>query len=113
MSSSVRKVVVVTGAARGIGLAVVRKFLAEGWRIALIDIDEPNLLRTCAQLKPERANDDNVLALPCDVAVPAQVNAAIAASVEHYGRIDALVNNAGVAVFKPLLQTSYEEWSRV
>ena len=113
MSSTESKVAVITGAARGIGLAVVHKFLAEGWRVALIDIDEPNLLRTCAQLKPDRGNEDNVLALPCDVAEPAQVDAAVAATVARFGRIDALVNNAGVAVFKPLLETSYEEWSRV
>jgi NAD(P)-dependent dehydrogenase (short-subunit alcohol dehydrogenase family) len=113
MSSTESKVAVITGAARGIGLAIVHKFLAEGWRVALIDIDEPNLLRTCAQLKPDRGNEDNVLALPCDVAEPAQVDAAVAATVARFGRIDALVNNAGVAVFKPLLETSYEEWSRV
>ena len=113
MSSAASKVVVVTGAARGIGLAVVRKFLSEGWRIGLLDIDEPTLLRTTAQLKPDRVNEDSVLALPCDVADPVQVSAAVAATVACFGRIDALVNNAGVAVFKPLLETSYEEWSRV
>ena len=113
MPSSDIKVAVITGAARGIGLAIVHKFLSEGWRVALLDIDEPNLLRTCAQLKPDRGNEDNVLALPCDVAEPVQVNAAIAATVDRFGRIDALVNNAGVAVFKPLLETSYSEWARV
>ena len=113
MFDVVTKVVVVTGAARGIGLAVVRKFLSQGWRTALLDIDEENLLRTTSQLRPERSNEDNVLGLPCDVADPAQVEAAVAATVARFGRIDALVNNAGVAVFKPLLETSYEEWSRV
>lgn len=103
------KVAVVTGAARGIGLAVARKFLAEGWRVSLVDIDGPALARAAAGLAaPER-----VLAIECDVALPAQVAAATERTVARYGRIDALVNNAGVAVFKPLLETTYEEWDRV
>lgn len=103
------RVAVVTGAARGIGLATARRFLAEGWRVALIDIDGATLARTDADLAaPERA-----LAIECDVAEPAQVAAAVARVEERFGRIDALVNNAGVAVFKPLLETTHEEWSRV
>jgi NAD(P)-dependent dehydrogenase (short-subunit alcohol dehydrogenase family) len=113
MTDSPARVALITGAARGIGLAVVHKFLSEGWRVALLDIDEPNLLRTCADLKPDRGNEDNVLALPCDVADPVQVSAAVANTVARFGRIDALVNNAGIAVFKPLLETSYAEWARV
>lgn len=113
MPNSINKVAVVTGAARGIGLAVVHKFLSESWRVALLDIDEPTLRDTCAQLKPDRTNEDNLLALVCDVADPLQVSAAVAAISARFERIDALVNNAGVAVFKPLLETSYEEWSRV
>jgi len=108
-SSAAEKVAVITGAARGIGLAVARKFLAEGWRVALLDIDGPALERSAAALDaPAR-----VLALECDVALPAQVAAAIERTLGQYGRIDALVNNAGVAVFKPLLETTYEEWDRV
>lgn len=103
------RVAVVTGAARGIGLATARRFLAEGWRVALLDIDGATLARTDADL----AVPDRALAIECDVAEPAQVTAAVARVVERFGRIDALVNNAGVAVFKPLLETTHEEWSRV
>ncbi|MDA0225239.1 MAG: SDR family NAD(P)-dependent oxidoreductase [Proteobacteria bacterium] len=103
------KVAVVTGAARGIGLAVARKFLAEGWKLALLDIDGPVLAQAAAALDAP----DCVLAIECDVALPAQVAAAIERTVAQHGRIDALVNNAGIAVFKPLLETTYEEWDRV
>jgi NAD(P)-dependent dehydrogenase (short-subunit alcohol dehydrogenase family) len=109
MSASTAKVAVVTGAARGIGLAVARIFLAQGWRVALLDIDNPTLTDTCARL----ARPEDVLAIACDVAEPAQVDAAVAQTVTRFGRIDALVNNAGIAVFKPLLEHSYAEWSRV
>jgi NAD(P)-dependent dehydrogenase (short-subunit alcohol dehydrogenase family) len=54
-----------------------------------------------------------VLALACDVSDPAQVQAVMSRAEQAFGRIDALVNNAGIAVFKPLLETSFEEWQRV
>lgn len=109
MTRDIDKVAVVTGAARGIGLAVARAFLAQGWRVALVDIDGATLTDTCDRL----AQPAHVLALECDVAEPAQVEAAVSTTVARFGRIDALVNNAGIAVFKPLLEHSYAEWSRV
>ncbi|MBL0086503.1 MAG: SDR family oxidoreductase [Ideonella sp.] len=102
-------VAVITGGARGIGLAVSEWFLAHGYRVALIDIDAATLAATEARL----ADPQRVLALHADVSQPAQVNAAIARVGECLGRIDALVNNAGIAVFKPVLQTSYDEWRAV
>ena len=102
------RVAVVTGGARGIGRAIAVKFLETGYRVALLDIDAATLARTTKEL----ANKD-VLAVECDVAHPEQVTASFNRVAAHFGRIDALVNNAGVAVFKPLLDTTFEEWSRV
>ena len=100
------KVAVISGAARGIGLATSQRFLEEGWRLGLLDIDGD-------ALKHSTVNLANVIAVTCDVAIPEQVQAAINRIVTSFGRIDALVNNAGTAVFKPLLETTYEEWQRV
>ena len=103
------KVVVVTGAARGIGHAIARKFLDTGHRVALLDIDAPALARAAAALgAPDRA-----LPVECDVSDPRQVESAIDRVAQVFGRIDALVNNAGVAVFKPILETTFEEWRHV
>lgn len=102
-------VAVVTGAARGIGLAVTRWFLAAGYRVALLDIDGETLAQTERDLNAA----ERVLALRCDVAVPAQVQPAVHQVAARFDRIDALVNNAGVAVFKPLAETSFAEWARV
>jgi NAD(P)-dependent dehydrogenase (short-subunit alcohol dehydrogenase family) len=66
-------------------------------------------MQTAARLAPS----DRVLAIECDVAEPAQVQAAVDRIDARFGRIDALVNNAGIAVFKPMLETTYEEWARV
>ncbi len=102
-------VAVVTGGARGIGLAVAQWFLAHDHRVALWDIDASTLQQT-----EQTLNDaERVLAVACDVSQPDQVQAATAATVARFGRIDALVNNAGVAVFKPILQTSFEDWQTV
>jgi NAD(P)-dependent dehydrogenase (short-subunit alcohol dehydrogenase family) len=109
MSGTGGMVAVVTGAARGIGLAVARRFLDDGYSVALLDIDAATLVQTAATLAPP----ERVLAIECDVAEPAQVQSAIDRVAARFGRIDALVNNAGVAVFKPLLDTTYEEWARV
>jgi NAD(P)-dependent dehydrogenase (short-subunit alcohol dehydrogenase family) len=103
------KVALVTGAARGIGLATAKRFLADGWRVALVDIDSENLRRTCAAL----ARPDDTLALTCDVAMPEQVARGFAELKQRFGRLDALVNNAGIAIFKPILEVTYEDWSRV
>lgn len=107
--SSSTPVAVVTGGARGIGLAIAQWFLANGHRVALLDIDLETLTATAARLN----NPQGVLALHCDVSEPAQVQAAIEAVDATFGRIDALVNNAGIAVFKPIGETTFEEWRRV
>ena len=107
-TSSVR-VALVTGAARGIGLAIAQWFHARDWRVALIDVDRSTLQRTAGAW----GDGDRVLALPCDVSLPDEVRRAVDATAARFGRVDALVNNAGVAVFKPLLQTSYDEWRHV
>lgn len=104
-----QKVALITGAARGIGLATARRFLAEGWRVALLDIDGETLARTVTDLHAS----DRTLALTCDVADPDAVARTIATTGQQFNRLDALVNNAGIATFKPLLETSYAEWERV
>ena len=109
MSTAKMKAALVTGAARGIGLATAKRFLADGWRVALLDIDEATLNRTQAAL----AGSGTFIAICCDVADRAKIAEAFATIARQFGRLDALVNNAGIAIFKPILDVTYEDWSRV
>lgn len=109
MTAAPRKVALVTGAARGIGHATARRFLAEGWRVALLDVDDEALRASVAAL----ARPDDGMALHCDVSDAASVESGIAAVAARFGRLDALINNAGIALFKPLMETTPAEWQRV
>src|SRR5215203_4557306 len=109
MAPSPQKVALVTGAARGIGFATAKRFLAEGWRMALLDIEGELLHGAVSGL----ADPGNTLALHCDVSDAKAVAVAMETVGRRFGRLDALVNNAGIAVFTPLLDTSDEDWDRI
>ena len=109
MSAAPPKVALVTGAARGIGLATAKRFLNEGWRVALLDIEDRQLMDAVTAL----GRPDDAMALCCDVSDAGAVNAAIDALAQRFGRLDALINNAGIANFAPLLDTTDEDWNRI
>jgi NAD(P)-dependent dehydrogenase (short-subunit alcohol dehydrogenase family) len=104
-------VAVITGGARGIGLAIAHWFLAREHRVALWDVDAITLAATAETLGA--SHPGRVLAIHCDVSQPDQVDLATERTLATFGRVDALVNNAGVAVFKPVLETTFTEWRTV
>lgn len=97
----------VTGAARGIGLATTRLFLAEGRRVAMIDRDAEALEAAATEL------GDGALPVVCDVSRPDEVAAMGEKVRAGLGRVDALVNNAGVADFGPIAEHDFARWRRV
>ena len=101
------KVAVVTGGAQGIGQAIVQKFVAEGARVALLDIDEPR-----GRAEAER-HGDAVRFIRCDITREADVAAAIAGTVEAFGTVDILVNNAGVNTYFDATTMTEDEWEKV
>lgn len=100
------KVAIVTGAARGIGLATANRFLEEGWKVVMIDRDGDELDKVSNQLV-------NALAITADISRPEEVGVFMREVEERMGRLDALVNNAGVADFGPLEETTFERWRAV
>lgn len=103
------KVALITGAARGIGKATTRAFLDQGWAVALLDIDADTLDATMEEL----GSQERTLRLHADISNPEQIKSAFAELEAKFGRLDALVNNAGIAIFKPILETTLEDWNRV
>mgnify|MGYP001826664811 CR=1 FL=1 len=99
-------VAIVTGAARGIGLATTKQFLAKGYAVAMVDRDTDALAAASAGL-------EQVLPLPYDVSDPAQVDRMVADTLTRFSRIDALINNAGVADFGPLEGWDHARWRRI
>ncbi|WEX08999.1 SDR family oxidoreductase [Chelativorans sp. AA-79] len=102
-----QRLIAITGAAQGIGLAIARDFASEGADLLLLDIDRTALESAARDIRaanPERRIDAEV----CDIAVPEQVAGVFA----EKGAFDGLVNNAGVNVFHDPLETSQAEWRR-
>lgn len=101
-----QKTTIVTGAARGIGLAATRRFLNSGHTVVMVDRDAEALSEAAARL-------ENVLPLALDISAPDQVEAMVREAEAAYGRIDNLINNAGVADFGPIEETDFERWRAV
>lgn len=98
---------VVTGGAVGIGAATVRRFVAEGARVLIPDIDLEAADRLATEL------GDAVSAIKCDVRIEADVKAAAAIAYDHWDKVDVLVNNAGSELNRTYDETTEEEWDRV
>ena len=93
------KVVIVTGAGSGIGLATARRFAGEGARVVIAEFDEAKGSAAARQLHDSGAD---ALALRCDVASEADVARVVDAAFARHGRLDVIVNNAGTMIFKPI-----------
>jgi NAD(P)-dependent dehydrogenase (short-subunit alcohol dehydrogenase family) len=101
------KVAVVTGASRGIGQAIALRFAREGARVLAAARNPDDLAQTAA------LGDGRISTQPCDVQKAADVQALLGRAIDDYGALDVLVNNAGVAVQKLLVETTEQEWDTV
>jgi len=102
------KVVIVTGAGSGIGAATARRFAQEGAMVAIADLSDDKLAATRGDLPADRT-----LAQATDVSKWEDVQALVEATVQRFGRLDVMVNNAGIAVQGKATEASIEDWHRV
>jgi rhamnulose-1-phosphate aldolase len=100
------RIALVTGAASGIGKAIATRLAAEGACVVIADLD----LDKAEEVAAELGSSDVAVGVRADVTDPAQVRAALDEAVLAFGGVDLVVNNAGLSISKPLLETSEQDW---
>ncbi len=107
MSGLEGKAVMITGASRGIGAAAARAFAAEGAKVALLARSERDIAELAGEIGPD------AIAVPCNVARYLEVEAAVGACLQAFGRLDVLVNNAGVIEpISPMAEADPDAWGQ-
>lgn len=98
------KVAIVTGSTKGIGLAIAERMINEGMSVAISARTADTVHAVAERL------GDNAVGIPCDVADPDECAGLVNATLDRFGQLDVLVNNAGLGIFKPISEMSIEEW---
>ena len=105
------RVAIVTGGASGIGLATCRRLGSEGARVIVADLDAS--AARAAEASVRAAGAPEAIGQACDVSKEEEVAATVALAMQRFGRLDVIVNNAGLMVFKPLEQHTVDDWIRL
>ncbi|WP_170379812.1 L-iditol 2-dehydrogenase [Ruegeria atlantica] len=101
------KTTLITGAARGIGLAFAKAYVAEGARVAIADVDIPRARKAAAEI------GDPALAIEMDVTNQSSIDQAVAQTLAHFGPIDILINNAAIFTAAPITEIERADFNRV
>jgi 3-hydroxybutyrate dehydrogenase len=105
------KIAIVTGAASGIGLAIARRYVAEGATVAIADLKEDAARNAAAELS--KSGPGKAIGIAMDVTSETQVNDGVANVVREFGTVDVLVSNAGIQIVHRIEDFPYEEWKRL
>ncbi|NDP28854.1 MAG: SDR family oxidoreductase [Flavobacterium sp.] len=105
------KVVVITGGAGGIGMAIAKKFALLHARIVLIDINQDRLILAANKIHSE--TNAEVHPFLCDISQDSSVKDAVEDTIKRWGRLDVVVNNAGLMSFKPIEEQTLEDWQKI
>jgi len=108
--SNQNKVAIVTGAKQGIGLGIAEDLAKSGYNIVISDINQGDCDNTANQIKAEGVQ---VIGIACDVSNKSQVDNLISQTIHQLGRVDVLVNNAGIYPFKAFQEIKEEDWDKV
>jgi NAD(P)-dependent dehydrogenase (short-subunit alcohol dehydrogenase family) len=104
--AAAKPVALITGGANGIGRAIARHLVSSGWQVSIIDLPDSGLRRSSAR-------ERSVFAIDGDVRDEETASDAVGATVHRFGRLDAIVSNAGIMIRKPLRRLTLSEWHRV
>ncbi|MBC7329412.1 3-oxoacyl-[acyl-carrier-protein] reductase [bacterium] len=105
------KVAIITGAGRGIGKAIAERLASEGADVVVCDIDKEAAERTAEEIRSKYSV--KAIAISADVAKEGDVNSMVEETIKNFGRVDFLINNAGITKDSLLLRMSEEEWDKV
>jgi NAD(P)-dependent dehydrogenase (short-subunit alcohol dehydrogenase family) len=97
----------ITGAAQGLGKAIAELFVERGAQVMLADVNEAGAARAASELGPQASS------IQCDVTIASDFDKAVAATVEAFGAMDTLINNAGIEIVKPLFEHDEDEFERL
>src|SRR5438309_11161500 len=103
------KIALITGGSRGLGLAIARQICARGGKVALIARDAEELARAKTEL--DRSATE-VLTIQCDLLESAQIQSAVQQTIQRFGKIDILINNAGIIEIGPLPHMQLKDFNR-
>jgi len=104
------RTVIITGGAGGIGGATCRRFAAEGAKVAVFDMNLEAAQKVADEIN---GSGGSAAAFKCDITDRVAVDVAVAETIDQFGSIDVLVNNAGWDIFKPFVKTAPEEWTKL
>ena len=105
------KVCIVTGSARGIGRAVGQRYISDGAKLVIADLNLVDAQATAQELSSQGPGE--AIGIAMDVTDEAAVNEGVAAVIDHWGRIDVLVSNAGIQIVHKLEQFPFEDWKKL
>src|SRR4051794_23876954 len=103
------KVALITGAARGIGFGIAKRFVEAGGRVAIADLD----LKTASEAAASLGGRDRAIGVQMDVTSENDVNAGVKATLDAFGRIDTLVSNAGIQIVHPIEAFPFSDWKKL
>lgn len=109
MSNLKNKVVIITGARRGMGKADALLLAKEGAKVVVSDISQEECEKVVAEIEKEGGK---AMAVKCDVSKKEEVEALVRAVINKWGKVDILVNNAGICEFKPFLELTEADWDK-